>query len=360
MPPASKRKTKAAPAPARAHGALRKVFEEPDLVLLVLTHLNAEQLCLCSMVCSRLRSTIDESLALQQQFSRNLLWWGTPAFQYQHTGNVVAFNAEKSHFWHEVTHTESARQIVWQLNIRPVVNMRVCMRMHLFLPLDAGHVGLSGDPERVRKMRARKRASIDVLEWKITRVVVTDSCTKAFLGPLGAMTLCASEYTSNDPRVDLCIKYPIMVTFNDVPVGDVVRFCPLTYRRLWVMRGVRHCMHCHERPPFFQSCNVEAADHSVLCKLCLDLLYVREEQLRLKWRVHKLRVLDIPRAHFVRHALQALSFATPAAPPALLLKSNIARALGYDSWISFIQHNHKFSLKTSARKSRFSLNSMWF
>jgi hypothetical protein len=119
-------------------------------------------------------------------------------------------------------------------------------------------------------------------------------------------------------------------------------------------------MHCHERPPFFQSCNVEAADHSVLCKHCLDLLYVREDQLPRKWRLRKLSVLGLPRAHFVRHSQRALIFATPAAPPALLLKSNIARALGYDSWISFIQHNHKFSLKTSARKSRFSFSCRWF
>lgn len=366
MPPASKRKPKAAPPPPRPHGALRKVFDEADLAVLVLTHLSAEQLCLCSMVCSRLKSTVDSSLPLQQQFARNLRWWGAPAShnQYtqhnQHPANLASFNEQKSHFCLQVTHTENARQVLWQLNTRPVVNMRLTMRMDLFLSLADERIGLSGDPERVRKMRARQRASIDVLEWKVTSVAFTDSRPKPFLGPLGAMTLCVSEYVCNDPRVQLCIKYPIMVTFNDVPVGDVAGFCPLTYRRLWVMRGVRHCMHCHERPPSFRSCDVEAADHSVLCKHCLDLLYVREDQLPRKWRLRKLSVLGVRRAHFVVHSQSALSFASPAAPLPHLLKSSIARLLGHESWVSFIKNNHRFSLKSGGRRSRFSFSCRWF
>ena len=359
MPPASKRKTKPGPAPARAHGALRKVIDENDVLQLVLTHLSAEQLCLCSMVCSRLKSAIDGSLALQQQFARNLMWWGGPASYDSPTDNLVTFNEAKSHFCHHVTHSESARQMLWQLNVRPVVNMRVSMRMDLFLPLGEG-VRLAGDPDRVRRMEARKRASIDVLEWKVLRVAFTDSRPMSFLGPLGAITLCVSEFTCNDPRVQLSIKYPIMVTFNDVPVGDVVPSYPLGYRRLWVMRGVRNCMHCHERPPFFQSCDVGAADHSVLCKHCLDLLYVREDQLPRKWRLRKLSVLGVPRAHFVQHCNHALNFATPAVPLRHILKSNIARLLGHDSWISFIKDNHRFSLKKSGRRSRFSFSCRWF
>jgi len=355
MPPASKRKTKASAAPARA--ALSKIFEENDVLQLVLAYLSAEQLCLCSMVCSRLKFAVDDSLVLQQQFAYNLRWWGAPASYDSPTNHLLTFNEAKSHYYHEVTHTESARQMLWQLNIRAVINMRVCMRMDLFLPLDNG-VSLHGDPDRVRKMQARKRASIDVLQWKVTRVAYTHSRPMSFLGPLGAITLCASEFTCNDPRVQLSIKYPVIVTFNDVPVGDVSY--QLSYRRLWVMRGVRHCMHCHERPPAFQSCDAGAADHNVLCKHCLDLLYVREEQLPRRWHIRRLSVLGVPRAHFVQHSNHALNFAAPAVPLRHILKSNIARLLGHDSWISFIKDNHRFSLKKSKCRSRFNFSPRWF
>lgn len=357
MPPTRKRKTKPASAGAQSHRSLNKLFAESDLAQLVLSHLSAEKLCLCSMVCSHFKSMTDTCLPLQQHFARDLRWWGNPCSQ---TSTSVCFDKANGRFSLELRHTESARQILWQLNAIAIVNMRLSMRMGLYLPLDDGGITLSGDPDRVLKTWARRRVSIDVLEWKINRVHHTDAKRKPFLGPLGSVSLCVSEYISNDPRVQLDIKYPLVVTFHDVPLGDVKDSCPLTYRRLWVMRGVRHCMHCHERPPAFQSCDVEEADHSVLCRHCLDLLYVREDQLPRKWRLRKLSVYGIPRAHFVAHDSRALSYATPHTPAPHLLKSNIARSRGYDSWISFIRHNHKFSQRTLPSKSRFSFFSGWF
>lgn len=359
MPPTHNRKTKAEPRARSQHRSLSKLFEEPDLLQLVLSRLSAEQLCLCSMVCSRMKSTIDTCLPLLQQFARDLRWWGTP---FPHESVSLCFDTDKGHYSQEVQHTESARQIMWQLNIIPIVNMRVCMRMCLYLPLGDGGIAVFGDPDRVQKAYARKRVSIDVLEWKITRVHVTDAthAGKPFLGPLGSVSLCVTEYISNDVRLQLDVKYPLIATFHDVPVGDVRCFCPLSYRRLWVMRGVRNCMHCHERAPAFRSCDVETADHSVLCNNCLDLLYVREEQLPRKWRLRKLSVYGIRRAHFVTHDNRALSYATPHTPVPHLLKSSIARSRGHDSWITFIQQNHKFSHNKYARKSRFGFESGWF
>ena len=108
MPPTHNRKTKAEPRARSQHRSLSKLFEEPDLLQLVLSRLSAEQLCLCSMVCSRMKSTIDTCLPLLQQFARDLRWWGTP---FPHESVSLCFDTDKGHYSQEVQHTESARQI---------------------------------------------------------------------------------------------------------------------------------------------------------------------------------------------------------------------------------------------------------
>ena len=102
---------------------------------------------------------------------------------------MTCFDEEKAHYTQELRHTESASQILWQLKATPIVNMRVSMRMGLYLQLGDAGIALSGNPVRVPETWARRRV-----------------------------------YTSNDPKLQLDIKYPVMVTFHDVPVGNVVGF----------------------------------------------------------------------------------------------------------------------------------------
>ena len=210
------------------------------------------------------------------------------------------------------------------MNMLPVRGAKVYMRMELVIPVLDGSVVISGDPDRVHKCMTQKKISIDVTIWKVNRVELLHKPQpdNQCLGPLGSVTLCVSDYICNDSRLRCTIKYPILVTFHDVPVGADSRR-QLSCRMLWVMRGTIMCMHCHTRTPFFTSCDVEQADHRSICRTCYDLLYVREEQLSRKWQIGQLSVEGVPRAHFVDYPTGVVSFVRPPTPIRCLLKSNI-------------------------------------
>ncbi len=351
------------PSKGALRSGLHPLFYSPDLTQLVLSHLSAEHLCICSMVCTKIKDAIDTFDPLMQVFANDLRWWGSPC-KYDQSDKIVPFHALESRFHLEMTHTEERRQLLWRMHMIPMVNMKCCMRMELKVSVEnaiADTVVLSGNSLRVKKCLERKHVSIDVIAWKVTRITHTHNSKHSFLGPMGSVSLCAIDYISNDPNVTLMIKYPIVVTLHDVPVDHLANR-PFSFRGLWVMRNVINCMHCHQRTPSVVSCDVETMNHGVLCTHCWNHLYVKEPQLARKWRINPLLVADIRRAHFCDSFNGFVrSMVNPTQPYKCLLKSKIAQNFGHASWTSFIQNNYKSSLSNKwGRKKIFYVSNKWF
>jgi hypothetical protein len=230
------------------------------------------------------------------------------------------------HFDLQTCATSSAAQTMWMLNTCPKINVVVRMRLQILLPTDNSHVHLTGESKYVQKIVQRGHASVDVLAWRI--MAVERGHTNATL------CLSATEFSHNNTRVRLVLGAPVMLKVHNVPVQS------WTYRCLWVMRGVRRCMNCHQRWRVMQSADARHTTHRVLCTHCIQHLYVRESQLGRRWRVRD-KLVTVPRAHFVNCFMGAPTTLWPRVPEKLLLKQDVAAFFKYASWSEFIQNNHK-------------------
>jgi hypothetical protein len=67
----------------------------------------------------------------------------------------------------------------------------------------------------------------------------------------------AVDFAHNCPRVLLELRSPVVLTLLNVPR----QWWP--YHILWVMHGVRRCMHCHECWRAVQSFDVHLHNHHV-------------------------------------------------------------------------------------------------
>ena len=382
--PRKRQTTLPAPAPRSRHG-LRSIFEDPDITQQVFNHMSPEQLCLCSIVCKSFKNTVDTALPLMQKFARDLQWHGGTHVWSEKEEGIVRFNSRSMQFNHDVRIRDNSRLLLWRYNADPVVGMKIRMRVHFHVPLyerqvqgeNPRNVSVSGDTSRVMLAYARGRVSIDATEWKIIGITEIDTegdpgeHAPYFLGRTVTLRCSVSDYTCNDPKLSLQIPFPIVFFFHNVPVAHkplLKHERQLTYRMLWVMRGIRQCMHCHQRPRSLQSHDAAHAEHRVLCTHCLDLLYVREEQLRRKWKISATAVTEVRRAHFVECFETTVAYVLPRNPLPCLCKRDIATLFGHDSWAGFIQNNHlrKASLQSNTRwpakaeKSKFHFRPRWF
>ena len=347
---------------------LKKSGVADDVGLLVLQHLPSCNLVTCSMVCKDMRNLIDRSC--YNIFARDLMWWGS------NWDNKLSANEPKMHFdgtqfVHERTLYTPSEQILWRLNSRPGIDVIVRMRVNVFVAADSEHVHLEGDSKRVQKIMERGVASVDVLSWRITNI--TRSATKdSCIGNMHTVTLCAEELTINTFKVKINLSAPVQLILHSVPVQpDVDSFhAPaLLHRCLWVMRGIRKCMHCHQRYRMVQSFDASKPDHRVLCSLCLDLLYAREAQLTRRWKVQvrRLPVDKVPRVHFVNCFMGAPTNVWPTKPERFVLKQSVAEFFDCISWTQFISKNHmryhavpRWRIRGHEESDRFLFNSRWF
>lgn len=288
------------------------------------------------MVCKHLCKIVDTFFA--NVFARDLLWWGSferascVVRNPRDAGDmsVASWNEDDLRFDVETCATSSSAQTMWMLNSSPAINVVVRMRLQILIPASNPNVQLQGESTHVQKIEARGHASVDVLAWRIMSVEG---------GHCGA-TLClsATEFAHNNLRVGLVLAAPVMLTVHNVPLQK------WNYRSLWIMRGVRRCMHCHQRWRSMQSVDVKHVAHRVLCMHCLDFLYARESQLGRRWRVrNRLPKDSVPRAHFVSCYMGAPTSIYPAKPESCVLKQDVAAFFKYSSWGEFIANNYKHS-----------------
>jgi hypothetical protein len=308
-----------------------------DVARIVIGLLPANSMVLCSMVSTHLRHLVD-SLG-GPRFSEDLMWCGSfepSATECADSMITASFAPQTSLFDLQLTLKSPGRKVMWLLNTHPVVNGAVRMRLAVMVPTDSPHVRLTGDSKCVQKVLQRGVASVDVISWLVVSVV-HESADCCLFGPTCTVRMTAQHFVHRDRKVALEVRAPVVLTVRGVP------FQKMKFRCLWVMRGIRRCMHCHQRWRHMQSFDVRDANHRVLCSHCLDLLYARETQLVRRWKVNAMKMPPdrVPRAHFVNCFSGAPTTAWPAKPDRLVLKQDVATFHKCASWTEFIQQNHK-------------------
>jgi hypothetical protein len=103
---------------------------------------------------------------------------------------------------------------MWLLNNNSKVGHIVYMRSNVIFDDLSPHLRLVGEAKHVQKIVQRNRISVDVLSWTITRM-----CTDPKDSRLQILTLAAKDYRHNDPKVDLRVSAPIVLTLLQVPKG---------------------------------------------------------------------------------------------------------------------------------------------
>ena len=344
---------------------LNELFAFDDLALLVLEFLKGRELLMCSMVSVRLRRVVDASCS--SVFAPDLTWWlntqpgpesmhfckSRCRFVLEHSLLQRSFQGGRD--WPDQGWTPP--QKMWLLNTSPRIGHRVCMRSNIIFDALNPHLKLAGEAKHVQKIVQRSRISVDVLSWTITRM-----CTDPNDARLQSVTMAAKDFRHNDPKVDLQVTAPIVLTLLHVPKTSP----QLSLRVLWVMRGVRNCMFCQQRPRSVQSFDTQHAAHRVLCSHCLELLFVAEKQLKRKWKVASARTLptdQVPRVHYLQCFLGAPTHCWPAKNEHYLLKQDVAKFFKQPTWEAFIEHNHsrcKTKRWGGGSQEKFYFCSRWF
>ena len=337
---------------------LQKTGVAKDIAQLVFSFLDAHVLVRCSMVSKHLRKLVDVSHS--NIFARDLLWWGS----FEHASisthyreaqqmSVCTWDEHLSQFSLFTCANSSSAQTLWMLNSCPGTNTIIRMRLQVILPTANRQVMLSGESNQVDKVLKRGRASVDVLAWRIIEVI--EGQTNA------TVRLSAVEFQHNTVRVGLNLTAPIVLQVENVPLQT------WPYRCLWVMRGVRKCMNCKQRPRAAQSMNAKHTAHRVLCSLCLDLLYARQAQLGRKWKVTTVLPKNIvPRVHYVSCYMGAPTSTYPAEPDIFVLKQDVAAFFKYATWTDFIANNYKHTrqlrrwVTRASTEDAFTFSSHWF
>ena len=131
---------------------------------------------------------------------------------------------------------------------------------------------------------------------------------------------------------------PFATTVYDLLMRRVVS---ASMRVRAVHRGIKVCTCCNQRTTHYQSLETHDKAFYHLCRMCWDLHYVTNNKLV---TTYKLRVTANV-ARQLQTATQVLfrEMGVRPASPCLLLayeKESVAHALGHESWMHFIMHNH--------------------
>lgn len=327
-----------------------------DLAVLILQMLPAANLLLCSMACSGLRQLVDRQC--NAAFARDLMWWTGLATAWTRNEQVrtASWHEPHSHFTLKTTLDSANDRIMWLLNTNLAKDSEVKMRMPILLPASNPFITLTGERALVAKIVARGVVSVDVLAWRVCAVESGESGASG--SKFVKVRLSAVEFSHNDARVALTIGAPCVLTVSDV----LQQTWPL--RCLWVMRGIRRCMYCHQRWRAMQSFDVAHANHRVLCTHCLELLYVREAQLVRRWHVRPRDVQGpkVLRVHFVNCYTGAPTVVHPTRPDVFILKADVAARFKCADWAEFIKRNHALNRLTrqSGVDAKYMFNSHWW
>jgi hypothetical protein len=338
---------------------------DKDLCSIVFSHLSVKELLLASMACRSFMETIDASK--NSPFNWQLRWWGNFSNPWVKKLNTVTCEPDGRAYRSQIAVEGVDVQYMWLLNVVPTKGSRVQMRCGLNLTLD--QVELNGNEKAVQRIRDAKFVNIEVVEWEIVKIQYQSTpdteADRKFKwvrgGELADFRLRVFRFVPSMFHVDVKIKVPITITFQNVPVASEM----LSYRKLCVIRCMHNCMHCHQRPRKWVSVDTDVVNHRVLCSLCLHNFYVEEKLMARKYKcpldgrtprqrrsMHCTRSSKDPpllhsdtsenlRVHYVEAYHGMPSRVHSNVPLVVMDKTRVAQRFGFASWTEFLALNYR-------------------
>ena len=340
---------------------LGTILLDKDLCSMVLSYLTVKELLLASMVCRSFMETIDASK--NSPFNCQLRWWGNFSSPWMKRLDTITCEPDGRAYRNNIVVEGVDVQYMWLLNVWPTKGSRVQMRLGLNLTLD--QVEVSGNEKAVQRIHDAKVVHIEVVEWEIIKIqhqsTPDTEAHRQFKwvrgGELADFRLRCISFVPGMFSVDVRIKVPLIITFQNVPVPSEI----LSYRKLCVVRCMYNCMHCHQRPRKWVSVDTKEVNHRVLCSLCFQNLYVEEKVMERKYKcpldgrtpgkrrsqkttpLPSTDTLEHLRVHYVEAYSGMPSRVHSIVPLVVMDKSRVAQHFGFSSWTEFLALNYRRS-----------------
>jgi len=337
---------------------LRTVLESTDLATLVLRGVHPFTLLKLSMVNKRTRTLIDTLCAnvFAQSSAFELRWCS-----HLRKTLLLEFDPRRQELFYEYTLLRSAEKLRFLSNVHLDIGRLVCMSVDFSVPVEYTR-GATGADAAARSLGI----DIVVTAWKVVKIVFqeqhhgprSDSLHGESVGHLldtrlATVRLEALRFTVRSRhRVEM--PFAIVLLMCNVPVHNA-----LSARERAVLRTCRMCMHCHQRPRVFESIDATCKHHRVLCRTCFMHLFVSEHSLRRTWRVSKDRLFEARQRFAVVHFVCVRVFGSTQRFHAVVLKLQLATALGARSWDDFLRENYIHPLPRSRTQHAGALRYKW-
>jgi hypothetical protein len=326
-----------------------------DVTALILSFLDAYVLLKVSMVSKHAKTIVDG-------VSANVFAQATPFdlrdWRRLNELLVMKLDAERQELCYEYVLKQSIEQYWMLLHVHVEVGRIIPMWIEFQVPSDYVQISRSGVPVSGAPCGAfNSSLRICVTSWKVTHFHAEPPERGSYL--LGvkhnrrssrvALRLVAErfrvlEYSPSDPRA-VHIPFSMVLNVHNAPLDN-----SLSARERAVLRACVTCMNCQQRQRAVRSIDVAEKRHRVLCSTCFRHLYTEMHKLHATWKISKHRLARVRHLHhvcnFMRVHVNSATCASSRLREAhtVVLKEQMARALGFESWSEFISNNHKTPL----------------
>jgi hypothetical protein len=326
-----------------------------DVTALILSFLDAYVLLKVSMV-SKHATTIVDSV------SANIFAQSTPfdlrGWRRLSELLVLKLDAERQELCYEYVLKHSIEQYWMLLHVHMEVGRIIPMRIEFQVPLEYVQISRSGVPVCGGAPGAfTSSLRICVTSWKVTHCHAEPREHGSYLldvkhntsSSLVALRLVAVrfrvlEYSPTDSRA-VHIPFSMVLNVHNAPLDN-----SLSARERAVLLACVTCMNCQQRQRAVRSIDVAEKRHRVLCSTCFHHLYTEVHKLHATWKISKHRLSRVRHLHHVCNFMPVhVNSATCVSSRlreahTVVLKEQMARALGFESWSEFMRKNHKTPL----------------
>lgn len=325
--------------------SLKTMLDSEDFASLVFRALDLYTLLKLSMTSKRMLSLVD-SLAAN-------IFAGASKFELrlcQHMRKMMLlhFDALHNQLFYEYVLERPSEKLRFMSNVHVHLGRLVSMPVEFEVPLPYVAISSSTIPKRV---------DIVVTLWKIVRIAFqdqhigprTDNLHGESLGNtlnyrLATVCMEALRFRVCD-RAQIELPYAVTLILCNVPVCN-----RLSARARAVMCSCNMCMNCHQRPRMFEGIHAPANNYRVLCRICFAHLFVPEYSLQNTWRISKKRLFDAREGFMVYTFVSGGENRGTQRFHPVVLKLELARALGARDWDDFLRRNYKTPLPYSRLK----------
>jgi len=322
--------------------SLHKVMESMDLASLVFGALDAYALLKLSMVSTRTRMLVD---GLSSNTFAHSSVFELRSCSHLRKMLVLCFDPKRQELFYEYTLQRPSEKLRFVSNVHLDIGRLVCMLVEFQVPLQYAVV---------RSGPAVFGVDIVVTSWKVVQIAFqeehvgprSDNLHGESLGrmldlPMATVRLEALRFRVYG-RQSVEMPFAVTLLLYNVPVHDT-----LSARERAVVRSCCMCMYCHQRPRVFESIDAPDKQHRVLCRTCFAHLFVQERSLLHTWRISRSRLFEARRRFVVCNFVSGGDSADRGFMQrfhSVVLKQQLAAALGARNWEDFLRQNYKYPL----------------